>query len=38
VGDDTVLSFNVEGANAAEMTVLLEGVTATRLTAGDFIL
>jgi hypothetical protein len=37
-GADTILKFNAEGATGAEMTILLQDVTASTLTAADFIL
>ena len=36
-GADTLLSFNTTGTNGSEMQVLLLNVTATTLTAADFI-
>jgi hypothetical protein len=37
-GDFTILEFNTEGSDTAEMTIVLAGVTASILTAQDFIL
>jgi Ca2+-binding RTX toxin-like protein len=37
-GGDTILKFNTEGPDTAEMTILLAGVDAATLTAADFIL